>query len=216
MLENLKRKVVQIAKDAENSGLCKNKSGNFSLRDPKTGMVLITPSGVSRQELTYKDILVVDIEGNIVDVETKVKPTTELPMHLAVYKSRNDVMGVVHTHSHFATAFAVASKEIKGVVFESLQYGGKVPLARYGRPGTESLGNSIVKQLEDHDACLLESHGVISAGKNIDDAYLKACYVEDVAEIYYRAIIINGGKEPNVIPQEEFTAVLEAEEKKNK
>lgn len=215
MLENLKRKVVQIAVDAESSGLCKNKSGNFSLRDPKTGFVLITPSGVSRQELTYKDILVVDIEGNIIDVETKVRPTSELPMHLQVYKYRDDVMGVVHTHSHFATAFAVASKEIKGVVFESLQYGGKVPVAKYGRPGTKELGKNIMDQLKDHDACLLESHGVISVGKNIDDAFLKACYVEDVAEIYYRAIVINGGQEPKVIPEKEFAAVLEAEEKRH-
>lgn len=206
MLKNLKRKVVEIAKHADESGLCKHKSGNFSVRDRETGYIVITPSGVSREDLSYKDIAVVDIDGNIIELETNVKPTSELLVHLMAYKTREDIMSVVHTHSHFATAFAVQSKEIKPIVFEALVYGGRVPLAKYGRPGTQDLADSIVEPLKISDACLLEKHGVVAVGKNIDDAYLKANYVEDVAEIYYRALLL--GDEPDEIPQEEFDAVL--------
>lgn len=208
MLENLKKRVVEIAKHADESGLCKHKSGNFSIRDKETGYIVITPSGVSREVLTYEDIVVVDIEGNIIELKTNVKPTSEMKVHLTAYRSREDVMSVVHTHSRFATAFAVQSKEIKPIVFEALIYGGRVPVAKYGRPGTQELGDSIIEPLKISDACLLERHGVITVGKDIDDAYLKAHYVEEVAEIYYRSLMIEN-KEPEEIPQEEFDAILQ-------
>lgn len=209
MLEDFKKKVAQIAKAADASGLCKHKSGNFSLKDKETGYVLVTPSGVSREELTYKDIVVVNLEGKLIEVETKVQPTSELLLHLSAYRTRKDVYAVCHTHSRFATTFAVLGKEIKPVVFEALVYGRRVPVASYGRPGTQELANSIIKPLGISDACLLESHGVVTVGKDLEDAYLKAHYVEEVAEIYYRALMI-GKEEIKEIPQKEFDAVSHA------
>lgn len=208
MLEILKRKVVLIAKQAEKDGMCKHKSGNFSLRDPQTGYVLITPSGVAREDLTYRDIIVVDIDGNIIELLTKVKPTSELSMHLTAYRTRSDVFGVVHTHSHYATSFAVAQREIKSVVFESAVYGGVVPLAPFGMPCTDDLANSIIEPLKKADACILSRHGMLAVGCDIDDAYLKACYVEDVALIYFNALILTGGKEPQVVSQKEFESLI--------
>ncbi len=205
MLENLKKQVVDIAIRADESGLCKHKSGNFSLRDPETGYIVITPSGVAREELTYKDVAIVDLEGNIVELETNVNPTSELLMHLMAYKCREDVVGVCHTHSHFATAFAVQAKEIQPVVFEALIYGTKTPIAKYGQPGTQALADSIIEPLKISDACLLEKHGVLTVGANLEEAYLKAQYVEDVAEIYFYALQI--GKEPEIIAPTEFEAV---------
>lgn len=207
--KELKSKVVEIAVKSEKAGLCKSKSGNFSLKDPETNLVYITPSGVSRDDLKLEDIVVVTMDGDIMDSNPDYKPTSELPMHLQAYKCRPDIYGVVHTHSHFATSFAVANKPIKGVVFESLQFGGYAPVAKYGRPGTEELGIQLAAKLIDHDVCLLESHGAIAIGSDIDTAYLLASYLEDVAEIYYRSIVINNGAEPNIIPNEEFEAVLE-------
>lgn len=205
MLESLKKQVVEIAIRADESGLCKHKSGNFSLKDPETGYIVITPSGVAREELTYKDIALVDGEGNIVELETKVKPTSELLMHLMAYKCRDDVYGVCHTHSHYATAFAVQAKEIQPVVFEALLYGTKTPIAKYGQPGTQDLADSIVEPFKISDACLLEKHGVLAVGASLEEAYLKAQYVEDVAEIYYYSLQI--GEEPVPIAQSEFNAV---------
>ncbi len=206
MLENLKKQVVEIAIRADESGLCKHRSGNFSLKDPETGYIAITPSGVAREDLTYKDIAIVDIEGNIIDLETNVKPTSELLMHLMAYKCREDAYGVVHTHSHYATAFAVQSKEIQPVVFEALHYGAKTPIAKYGQPGTQDLADSIIEPLKTADVCLLEKHGVLTVADSLEEAYLKAQYVEDTAEIYYYSLQIGG--EPEPVSQSEFDEVL--------
>ncbi|MTI46601.1 class II aldolase/adducin family protein [Sporosalibacterium faouarense] len=208
MLNDLKKKVVEIAKRADNEGLCKHKSGNFSIRDHETGYILITPSAVAREVLKEEDIAVVDIEGNIIELKSDVKPSSELKVHLVAYKQRDDVFGVCHTHSHYATAFAVQGLEIKPVVFEAVAYGVRTPIAKYGRPGTQELANSIIEPLKESDACLLEKHGVITVGKDLEDAYLKAQYVEDVAEIAYCSMVIGGGKLPEAIPQEEFDAVM--------
>lgn len=210
MLEQLKEHVVQIAKEADASGLCKHKSGNFSIRDKETGYILITPSGVAREVLNADDIAVVDIDGNIVELKSDAKPSSEMKVHLVAYQQREDVFGVCHTHSHYATAFAVQGIEIEPVVFEALVYGVRTPVAKYQRPGTQELGDSIIEALTISDACLLEKHGVIAVGTDLTDAYLKAHYVEDVAKIAYYATVLGGGKLPDAIPQEEFDAVTNA------
>jgi L-ribulose-5-phosphate 4-epimerase len=207
MLEDLKKQLVKIAQDADRSGLCKHRSGNFSIKDEKTGYVVVTPSGVDREELTYHDICVVDLEACVIEVETNVRPTSELLMHLQAYKSRSDILAVVHTHSRFATSFAVLKKEIPAVVYEGATLGGEcgvIPVAPYGRPGTKALSDSIIEPIRTADAILLESHGVVTVDKNPKEALLKAHYVEEIAEIYYRALMLNGGKEPTVISPEEL------------
>lgn len=125
MLDKLKEQVIKIAKEADKSGMCKHKSGNFSIRDKKTGYVVITPSGVAREILTSDHICVVDLDANVIEMKTEAKPSSELLMHLEVYKTRKDVNAVVHTHSRFATAFAVLSKEIPPIVYECNNCGKK-------------------------------------------------------------------------------------------
>ncbi|MFD3157733.1 class II aldolase/adducin family protein [Haloimpatiens sp. FM7330] len=204
MLENLKKDVVRIAKAADESGLCRHKSGNFSIRDKETGYIVVTPSAVAREDLTYHDICVVDINANAIEIETNVRPTSELLLHLEAYKTREDINAVVHTHSHFATAFAVLSKEIPPIVYEAVSYGGKVPVAPYGRPGTRKLAESVIEPLKVSNACLLENHGVVTIANDIDTALLNANYVEEVAEVYYRTLLINNGKEPKPLSSEEL------------
>ncbi|MDM8312489.1 MULTISPECIES: class II aldolase/adducin family protein [Clostridium] len=208
MLEGLKIKLTEIAKRADADGLCKHKSGNFSIRDESTGYVLVTPSGVSRDKLTTNHICVVDIDMNLIEVNEDVRPTSELLMHVEAYKCRPDVKAIVHTHSKFATAFSVLNKEIPPIVYEIVNIvGGEgiIKVAPYARPGTADLANSIKKPIKDADACLMANHGVLAVSKeSIDDAFLKASYVEEVAEIYYRTLLINGGKEPKTIAQSEL------------
>ena len=111
MLENLKEIVVEVAKKAQNIGLCKHKAGNFSIRDKETGYIVITPSAVDREKLTVDDVCVVDIDANLIEVKTDVRPTSEILMHLQAYKSRPDLHAVAHTHSKYATMFAVLRKK---------------------------------------------------------------------------------------------------------
>jgi L-fuculose-phosphate aldolase len=207
MLEELKQQVVKYALSADRSGLCKHRAGNFSARDPQTGYVCITPTGVDREELSYHDICVIDLEANVIEAETGLRPTSESLMHLAAYKSRPDINAVAHTHSRYATSFAVLKKEIPAIVYEVAALGckkGYIPLAPYGRPGTPELAQSVVEPLQIADAALMESHGVIAVDKELKEALLKAHYVEELAEIYYRTLMLNGGKEPHTVPLEEL------------
>ncbi|MBU2699271.1 L-fuculose-phosphate aldolase [Sporomusaceae bacterium BoRhaA] len=204
MLEDLKKELTSIIKKADIAGLCQHKSGNMSLKDEKSGMILVTPSGIAREDLTYEDICVVDKDAKIIEMKDNVKPSSELLMHLTAYKARQDIQAVVHTHSRFATSFAVLNKPIPPIIYEAVYYGGVVPVASYGRPGTKELAESIIEPLKQADACLLQSHGVMTIGKDIEAAYLKAIYVEEVAEVYYRTLMLNGGKEPPVLTLDEL------------
>ncbi|WDV46912.1 class II aldolase/adducin family protein [Clostridiaceae bacterium M8S5] len=210
MLEDIKKKVVSVAKKACESGLCLDGSGNFSIKDEETGYIAITPTKLPRAEMTYHDIIIIDSEGNIVENKTGLKPTSETMMHLEAYKTREDINAVVHTHSMYATSFAICSEEIKGVVFEALAYGGKVPLAKYGRPGTSELAKSIIEPLKISDAVLMEKHGALLVDKDIDVALTKATYLEEVAQMYYHSLAIKSflksDRPLEAIPEEEFKA----------
>lgn len=207
MLEELKKEVVKIAKEADQSGLCKHKSGNFSIRDKETGYVVVTPAAVDRAELTYHDICVVDLDANVIEAVTDLKPTSELLMHLEIYKTREDVGAVVHTHSRIATSFAVVNKPIPAIIYECATLGLKdamIPVAPYGRPGTRELSNSIIEPIKRSDCILLEAHGTVAVDSEPKNALLKAHYIEELAEVYYRALVIGGGKEPRAFAPEEL------------
>jgi L-ribulose-5-phosphate 4-epimerase len=207
MLEELKREVVKIALAADKSGLCKHRSGNFSIRDEKSGYVVVTPSGVDREELTYHDICVVDLEANVIEAVAKLRPTSELLMHLEIYKTRPDVFAVAHTHSRIATSFAVVNKPIPAIIYECANLGLKdavIPVAPYGRPGTRELSNSVIEPIQRADCILLEAHGVVAVDKDPKEALLKAHYVEELAEVYYRSLEIGKGEEPKSFPPEEL------------
>ena len=146
----IKQEVVRTAKKAEQSGLCQYKSGNFSIIDRYKGLVYITPSGISREELTDDMIAVVDLEGNIVDAVCK--PSIEVSMHINAYLLKPKAMGVAHSHSRYATLFACMGKEILPVTVEAVHYGAiPVKVAEYASPGSEELARSIAYPLKDSD-----------------------------------------------------------------
>ena len=118
MLESLKKDVVAMAKRAQKEGLCKHLSGNLSARDPETGYVVITPTQVDRDLLTARDMVVLDLDANVIENESGLRPTSESLMHLQIYKTRPDVNAICHTHSMYATTFAVLNKPIPAVVYE--------------------------------------------------------------------------------------------------
>jgi L-fuculose-phosphate aldolase len=204
VLEVIKQNVVKVAKQAEEQGLCIWKSGNFSQRDKETGYVCITPSGVSRADLTPDHIIVVDLEGNIIEKKVnEVRPTVETDLHLEVYRNRDDLFGVAHTHSTFATTYAVKEMELRPIVFQALHFGMVAPVAPYGSPGTVDLAKSIDPLIKSYDTVLLAKHGVLCGAADLDTALLNAIYVEDVAKISYYATTIDGVA-PTEIPMSEF------------
>lgn len=153
MLENLKKDVCEIAKQAQRTGLCKHKSGNFSARDNETGYIVITPTSVDRELLTPRDMVVVDKDAYVLENLSGLKPTSESLMHLKIYEIRPDAMAIAHTHSVYATTFALLNKPIPAIVYEVANLGitkCRIPVAPYGRPGTMDLANSIVEAGKQH------------------------------------------------------------------
>lgn len=210
MLEELKKRVIAIAQSAQRDGLCKHKSGNFSMRDPKTNYVVITPSGVDRELLTPEDMVVIDLDANVIEYRKGIRPSSEVLMHLMIYKTRPAVKAVAHTHSMYASVFAVLGKEIPAVVYEAMVLGlktGVIPVAPYGRPGSMELAESVIEPVKISDALLLARHGALAVDeKDIESAYLKANYIEEFAEIYYHVLTVTKGTEPPVFGPEELRA----------
>lgn len=206
MLDTLKEQVVAVAKEAERLGMCRHKSGNFSIYDPETGYVVITPSGVARDVLGPEHVCVMDLSGKVIERAAEVKPSSEAMMHLYIYKERKDILAIVHTHARYSTAFAIMNKPIPPIVYESAYLGktGMVPVAPYGRAGTVDLAWKVADVMKDHEVCLMESHGAIAAGSSLEDAFLKAQYVEEIAEMYYITLASTGGAEPKALPVEEL------------
>jgi L-fuculose-phosphate aldolase len=203
MLEALKERIISVAVAAEASGLCRRKSGNFSMIDRESGLIVISPSGLDRGDLTVDDVPVLSLNGEILEAGRRAGPSTEYPMHIKAYETRGDVSSVIHTHSEYATVFAVRGEPIKPIVFEAFFYGVRTAVAEYGRPGTGDLAESVAAPLREADVCLLKSHGVLVVGGAVEDTLLKARYVEDVAKLYYLSICL-GGRAPAAIPDEEF------------
>lgn len=208
MLENIKKDVCTIAKRAQKEGLCKHRSGNFSARDEESGYVVVTPAGVDRELLKPEDMIVMDMEAAVLENLSGLKPTSESMMHLMIYRQRPDAAAVVHTHSVFATAFAVLNRPIPAIVYEVQNLGvtkARIPVAPYGRPGTEELAESVIESCRESDCFLLEKHGAVAVdNRNIYEAFLKAAYMEELAELYHHVLSANGGMEPEVFTQEEL------------
>ena len=208
MLEDLKLRVMNTAKKAQRDGLCKHKSGNFSARDAETGYVVITPTSVDREDLVVPDMIVMDLDANMIENQTGLRPTSESLMHLEIYKTRPDVMAVAHTHSMYATVFAVLNKPVPAVVYEIANLKcskARIPVAPYGRPGTPALAESVVEPCKEADVFLLQGHGAVAVDEtNIEEAYLKAAYIEELSELYHHALTANGCQEPDSFPVEEL------------
>lgn len=208
MLKELKKRVIKVAQQAQLDGLCQHKSGNFSAMDPKTGYFVITPSGVDRMQLTPDDMVVMDLDANVIENKSGLKPSSECLMHIAIYKARPDLKAIVHTHSKYATVFAILNKPIPPITYEAFHLGlskGRIPVAPYGRPGSTALAQSVVEPAKEANCFLLQAHGDVAADpESIENAYLSACYVEEIAELYYLTLTTENGVEPPVLPAEEL------------
>jgi L-fuculose-phosphate aldolase len=203
MLEEFKRKVAETARDMFEAGLVTSTWGNVSARVLEPKFIVITPSGLCKGLLNSSDMVTMDLDGKIVDGIRK--PSSETPMHLAIYRKRPDVNAIIHTHSPFATSFAVARVEIP-VVEEELAavVGGSVRVARYAVFGTEKLGRNVCEALGDKNAVLLQNHGVVTVGHTLKEAYRVAVVVENAAKIFVFSKLIGepvkiGGRNIRII-----------------
>jgi L-fuculose-phosphate aldolase len=184
-LITLKREIVEVGRRVYERGYVASNDGNISARlDEKR--VVITPTGVSKGFMSPDDLIVVDLEGKVV-AGTK-KPSSELFMHLSVYKHRSDVMSVCHAHPPYATGFAVAGIPLdKCILPEVIIVLGGIPIVEYGTPGTSEFFKPVLKIIDKYDAFLLANHGALTIGKDVVNAYHKMETLEHFAHIAFVA-----------------------------
>ena len=193
LLHMQRQKVIEIALKAQRERLIPLTMGNFSLRDKETGYICITPSGMDYSLLQPEDIVVVDINGTIIDGNRK--PSIEIQLHCRTYAKRTDIFGICHTHSTYATAWACCGKEIPVIVAELAgMIGGPVKCAPYAPMGTVELADIVAEHLYSQNAVLMENHGLLAVGENIDKAFANAVIVEEGAKITLYSMQIGGMK----------------------
>ena len=175
--------VLAVGRELIRSGLVSGTWGNISVRLSCEDAFLITPSGIPYDDLTVDDLVSVDLCGEI--RAGTLNPSSETPLHAAIYRARTDVQGIVHTHSPYASVFAVTHKELPPILEEMAQLlGGVVRVAPYTPAGTGELGAAAVDALGDKSAVFLANHGVVGVGRTLKEALLICQVVEKGALTY--------------------------------
>jgi L-ribulose-5-phosphate 4-epimerase len=202
LLPALREEVCALHAELPKNNLVAWTSGNVSARDPETNLVVIKPSGVKFPDLTPESMVVVDVEGNV--VEGNYKPSSDTASHCYIYRHMPQIKGVVHTHSRYATAFAVLGREIPCVTTAmGDEFGGPIPCGGFALIGGEEIGRVVVETLlNSHSpSCLLQNHGVFAVGKSAEEAVKAAVMTEDNAAIVWLALQIGT---PLTISQEDI------------
>jgi L-fuculose-phosphate aldolase len=197
--------VLRVGRLLFDRGWIAASDGNISVRLPD-GSILATPAGTCKGMLEPADLVVCDPNGRQIAGERP--PTTELQMHLTIYRLREDVRAVVHAHPPVATGFAVACRELNlGILPEVIVRLGWVPLARYGQPGTPALSEAMLPYIGAHDALLLANHGAVAWGEDPMQAFFRMDTVEHYARISLVAHLL-GGARP--LPRAEIAELFQA------
>jgi L-fuculose-phosphate aldolase len=185
-INHLTREICEIAHYLYSKGLTPGKSGNISARFQDT--IAITPSGVSLGHVTEDEIVLLNMRGDVLAGGNN--PSSELNLHLEVYKNK-DVQGIVHTHSSYATGFAMSGKKIERLEGFGERTKPFLKMVKYAQPGTMELAQMVGEGLKEEDVIILENHGVVATGENLKEASLLAEFVEETAKIQFIARVLN-------------------------
>ena len=200
MLEALKEEVCAQNLELPKNGLAVGSGGNVSGRDAETGLVVIKPSGVKFANLTPDTMVVVDADGGV--VEGEMRPSVDTGIHLFIYRHRDDVLGICHTHSPYASSFAARGERIPAVLTPITHILGRdVPCSQYATPGEVETGQAILDTAGRGMAVLVKAHGVFTMGKSASEATSVAAYLEESAKTTHLAMLRGPVEE---LPQEEI------------
>jgi L-ribulose-5-phosphate 4-epimerase len=199
MLEKLREEVCRLNLELPKNNLVAWTGGNVSARDPESGLVVIKPSGVHYEGMKPEQMVILDLEGRI--VEGDYKPSSDTYSHIYIYRHRSDVNGVVHTHSRYATAFAAVGRPIPAYLTAIAdEFGGPIPCGGFALIGNEDIGKVVVDSIGSSSAVLLKNHGVFTIGRTAQAAVKAAVMVEDVAATVFIALQLG---QPDEIPAED-------------
>ena len=200
LLPAAREAIVSACQELSRTGLVAGTAGNVSVREGD--LVAVTPSGVRYAALTPPMVGVHRLDGT--PAEAPLRPSSELPLHLAVYQARPDAGAVVHTHSVAATALSTLAGELPAVHYYVALFGGPVPVTPYAGYGPPELARHAAAALRDRDGCLLGSHGAVTVGPDLATAHDRSVYLEWLCDVYLRA---SAAGTPRLLPDDEIAAV---------
>ena len=203
LMENERKLIVEYGKLLVTKGLTTGTGGNISIFDREKKYFAISPSGIDYFETTPEDVVIMDLDGKV--VEGIRKPSSEWMMHLIFYKKRDDVEAVVHTHSRFASTISCMRWEIPALHYYVAFAGKTIPCAEYASYGTQELADNAFAGIGEGKAVLLANHGLITIGRSVKEAFLITEMSEEMAEYYYRTKSIG---EPVLLDEEEMENML--------
>ncbi len=185
--------LLAVCRKVEAKGFVAATDGNISAR-LANGHILATPTAINKGVVKVDDLVELNVDGK--QVSGKQKPSSEIDMHLFIYKNRPDVYAVVHCHPPYATGFAAANIALDRFVFPEVVVGfGKIPLAAYATPSTKEVGESLQPYVKEYDAVLLANHGVVTYADDLWNAYFKMEKAEHFAQMMFIAEKIGGARE---------------------
>ncbi len=199
LITKARLQIIKAAQKMSAQNMLPGSWGNLSVKITDDAFA-VTPSGRGYDSLAAEDVTIVDAEGKVLD--GALLPSSELPLHLAIYKALPEAKAVVHTHSIYASACASARKDIPPLVEDMVQImGGSVRCAKYALPGTEALADNVIRAMDGKRAALLANHGVAAWGVTLDEAMMVAGIVEKAAQLYCITQAIGGAV---LLPQDDI------------
>ena len=204
ILEKEREQVIEYSLKLLSEGLTNGTAGNVSIFNREEGLVAISPTGVNYSELTPEMISIVDLDGKLIE---GLKPSSELEMHMILYRNREDVNSVIHTHPVYTTVLACLRQDLPATDYMIAVTGvTKVRCAEYASYGTKELAENAYKAMGSSLAVILANHGLTTAGKDIANAFNITVQVEYISNLYIKARNIG---EPIILPDNEMNSMLE-------
>ena len=204
LMEEERKSIVHFGKKLISSGLTTGTGGNLSVYNRDLGYMAIKPTGIDYFEIEPEDVVIMDLNGNIVD--GKLKPSSEYEMHAIVYRNRSDVQAMIHTHALYATTISCLRWDLPAVDYLVAHGGGKdIRCAEYASYGTKQLAENALKAMEGRNAVLLANHGINVVGDTLDHAFAILEQLEFCARLFWQAKAIG---EPVILPDEEMETMV--------
>ena len=204
LMEKERLLLIEYGKKLVKAGLTKGTGGNLSIFDRKNGHVAITPSGIDFFEIQPEDIVIIDVDGNV--IEGNRTPSSEWAMHVMPYKYRDDIDAVIHAHTMYATVMACLRQELPATHYMIAVAGENVRVAEYATYGSPELAKNAFEAMKDRKAVILANHGILAGANDLLNAFNIIEEIEYCAEVYTKAKAIG---EPVILPHEEMTLMAE-------
>ena len=204
LMREVRDEIIKYGKKLVTSNLTKGTGGNISVFDRETGYMAITPSGIDFFEIMPEDIVIMDLDGNV--VEGTRNPSSEWEMHLLQYKTRTDLDAVIHAHTTYATVLACLRQSLPATHYMIAVAGKDVRCAEYATYGSHELAVNATEAMKDRKAVILANHGILAGANDLVNAFNIIEEIEYCSQIYYMAKSIG---EPIVLPDEEMALMAE-------